>query len=417
MQQRVVITGMGAVSPYGQGVDTLWHGLCSGQAALRSMDSSQVQGLACAIGGMVPPVKAKLISRDIRRTMSPMSIHACLAAWEALEQAGIDRAHIAGNAQGEEIESAYRVGISMGTTLGSPQALHDFFYEYITTKSVDSVRSTAFFKVMSHTVASNVAMACGLKGRLLAPSAACASGLAGIALAFDAVRYGKETMMLCGGADEFHILTAATFDRMNAASHATNARQASCPFDTNRNGIAVSEGAGVLFIESLESAKKRGATILAEITGYASNSSARSIAHPDSETMQACMAEALEDAHVHTHDIDYVNAHATSTPAGDAAEGNALEGLFGPQGVPVSSLKGHLGHTLGACGALESIACVRMMKEKLVLPTLHLDNPDSACGNLLHIRRNQTKSIQHCIKNAFAMGGMYYALVLSQYQD
>lgn len=224
-------------------------------------------------------------------------------------------------------------------------------------------------------------------------------------------------MMLCGGADEFHILTAATFDRMNAASHATEARQASCPFDAKRNGIAVSEGAGVLFIESLDSAKKRGATILAEITGYASNTSARSIAHPDSETMQACMAEALEDAHVQHDDINYINAHATSTPAGDTAEGNAIEGLFGAKAVPVSSLKGHLGHTLGACGALESIACVQMMKESLVLPTLHLENPDNTCGNLLYIQEIQAKYIQHCIKNAFAMGGIYYSLVLSQYKD
>lgn len=406
-KQRVVITGLGAISPYGEGCPALLNGLYGSLCALRPVDASDVAGLVYAAGGKVPHIDQKRINRELRRTMSPMSIYASLAAWQALEQAGIDRAQ----------PNKPRIGIAIGSTLGSSQALYDFFAEYIATGSVDGVRSTAFFKVMGHSVASNVAMACGASGRLLAPSAACSSGLCGIGLAYESIQQGKETMMLCGGADEFHILTAATFDRMNAASHEQDPLRASLPFDVKRSGIAISEGAGVLFLESLESALSRQATILAEITGYASNTSPHSIVHPDTDSMRQCMQSALEEAQLGTKDIDYVNSHATATLAGDSAEGQAIEKLFGAYTVPVSSLKGHIGHTLGASGALESIACIAMMQKNCLLPTLHLTEPDKACGKLDHVQKLRPQPLRHCVKNSFAMGGIYCSLVLSRYQE
>lgn len=423
-EQRVVVTGMGAVSPYGEGANALWSGLASGKTALHAIDASMVPGLLCAVGGVAPKVNEKRISRDVRRTMSPMSIHATLAAWEALAQAGLSEI-LNGNSKANNADTSNiaalknTLGVSIGSTLGSPRELHNFFAEFIQNGTLDSVRSTVFFKIMGHSVAANVAMACGVHGRLLAPAAACASGLMGIGLGFEAIRYGKERAMLCGGADEFHILTAATFDRMNAASHESEPCRASMPFNSQRNGIAVSEGAGVLLLESLDSAILRGAPILAEITGYASNSSTQSIAQPESESMYRCMERALSDAECTPKDIGYICAHATSTPIGDISEGQALEKLFGENGVPVSSLKGHLGHSLAASGALESIATIQMMQHGTLLPTLHTQNPDPNCGKLDHILAQRTienAPLRHCLKNAFAMGGINCSLVISAWQ-
>ncbi len=420
--QRVVITGMGAVSPFGEGCEllcqNLWQNHCGISALKEREGTTSTKGTEstgeaesertpmaseCAVGGLVPAIQTKRIPRDVRRTMSPMSMYATLAAWEALAHAGLDK------------NALPPMGIAIGTTLGSPEALHDFFYEYITQNNVDSVRSTTFFKVMGHSVASNLALALGVRGRLLAPAAACASGLVSLGLGYETIAHGLEERMLCGGADEFHMLTVATFDKMQAASHAKEPACASLPFDTRRSGVVVSEGVGLLLLESLESALARQAPILAEISGYASTTSPYSIAHPDSEGMRECMEKALNAASLDAHNIDYVNAHATATTAGDAAEARAIGALFGEHAVPVSSLKGHLGHTLAASGSLESIACVDMLQQQALLPTLHLQQLDSACAQLDHITTIRGKDITHCMKNSFAMGGIYASMVFSRF--
>ncbi len=402
-KQRVVITGMGAISPYGEGCHLLMEGLNEGRCAIAAFDPREVSGLSCRVAGRVPPVDSRRISRDLRRTMSPMSQHATLAAWEALSQAGLSP---------EATASFPRMGVSIGSTLGSPAALHEFFAEYIGSGGVDNVRSTTFFKVMGHSVASNVAMACRLTGRLFAPAAACASGLMGIGMGYECIAAGREQLMLCGGADEFHPLTVATFDRIQAASPCTDPLRASLPFHRARQGIVISEGAGVLLLENLESAMERKAPILAEIRGFASLTSAGNIAAPQPETMRRCMEEALDAAGIPPKDVSFVNAHATGTVAGDAAEGQAIAAIFGAQGVTVNSLKGHMGHSLAASGALETIACTVMLQQKRILPTLHLDDPDPACGALEHVRTPRPIPSGYCLKNAFALGGVHCSLVL-----
>jgi 3-oxoacyl-[acyl-carrier-protein] synthase II len=401
-KQRVVITGMGAVSPFGQGKECLWQGLHNGLCAVQFLPEARRDGLECAVAGIVPQLHYKYIAREFRRTMSAMSLNACLAVQEALGQAGFETACLP------------RMGIAVGSTLGSPQALQDFFSEYIQTGTIDAVRSTAFFKVMGHSVAANIAMTYGLRGRLLAPAAACASGLVSIGLGYESIAWGKENIMLCGGADEFHTLTLATFDRLGAASHEKSI-EASRPFDKDRQGIVVSEGAGVLVLESLSSAQKRGAAIKAEIIGYDTLTAPRSMAQPDSEGMQLCMQAALTSAGIHAANIDYVNAHATATKAGDIAEGLAIEKVFCPEAVPVSSFKGALGHSLAASGALESIVCVQMLEQGIILPTAHLRKPDPACGKLQYAQQKK-QTLSRIIKNSFAMGGVYSSLILQAWE-
>jgi len=402
-KQRVVVTGMGAVSPYGEGVVALMSGMRDNVCALRPLPEYQLQGLSCRVAGLVPPLDERRIPRELRRTMSPMSIFACLAAWEALAQAGFDPG-----------PALPRTGVAIGSTLGSPQMLHEFFDLFLRELSVESMRSTVFFKVMGHTVAANVALACGCGGRTLAPAAACASGLMSICLGYEAIAAGREERMLCGGADEFHLLTAATFDRLGAASHEADPESASRPFDSGRSGIVCGEGAGVMLLESLESALARNALVLAEIQGCSIVSSPANIAHPDAQAIADCMRQALHDASLSPQAVGYVNAHATATEYGDIAEGQAIREVFGKT-VPVSSVKGHMGHTMAACGALESIICIEMLRESVYFPTLNLENPDARCGDIAYLTAQARLKEAPVLKNSFALGGCNCTVIFDRF--
>ena len=395
---------MGCVTPYGEGCETLWENLVQEKCALQKTDLFSDTSLPITLAAQVPPINARRIVRQYRRTMSPMSVFACLAAEEALEMAHFSR------------ENHPRIGVAMGSTMGSPWETEAFFTEYGKNHSFDSIRSTSFFKTMSHSVAANVAMYCLCEGRLLAPSAACASALLSIGLGYESILLGKENIMLCGGADEVHMFTAATFDHMGAASHAENAERASLPFDANRDGLLVGEGAGVLLLEERESALQRGVPILAEIVGFGSRTSYRNIAQPSCEDMRACMEEALFQAKIDAAAIDYVNAHATATIQGDIAEGEAIGELFGNK-TAVSSLKGLLGHTLAASGAIELIAAIRMLKENLLLRNATLNCLDTRCGSINALQENLSLPIMYILKNAFAMGGIYTSLIIKKYTD
>ena len=387
--KRVVVTGMGAVSPYGEGVPAMFEGVSENRSALSPLPEYQLEGLSCRVAGLVPPLQEKRIPRELRRSMSPMSIFACLAAWEALTSAGLST------------RPEQRMGVAVGSTVGSPTMLHEFFEMFLREHSVESMRSTVFFKVMSHTVAANVA---------------CASGLMSLCLGYEAIAAGREEMMLCGGADEFHLLTSATFDRLGAASHSEDPDSASRPFDRDRTGIVCGEGAGILLLENLESAQARNAPILAEIRGAAMASSPGSIAQPDAAAIADCMRRTLVDADARPQDVAYVNAHATATEFGDIAEGQAIETVFG-SAMPVSSFKGHLGHTMAASGALESILCIRMMRSSTYSPTRGLRNPDVRCGNLNHMYKPLHKPSGLVVKNSFALGGCNCTIVFGRLSE
>ncbi len=404
-KRRVVITGMGAVSPYGKDCNTLWNGLKSNVCALQALDSEKTKNVNFKNAGIVPKLNEKIIPREVRRAMSPMSIYATLAAWEAIEMAGYTLENLPEN-----------LGVCASSSLGSTFALEDFFREYIENDNIESVRSTVFFKVMSHTIATNISMACKLNATLLAPSAACATGLVSMGMAYEDIAYGKEECMLAGAADEYHILTSATFDKLGAASYALDPQKASRPFDKGRDGLVISEGAGIVFLESLESAKKRNATIYAEVSGYATKASSTNIAFPDSHIMSQCMEKSLKSAKLNKEDINYINAHATATLAGDVAEAQAIEILF-KNTVPTSSLKGYMGHTLAASGALESIASVFMLQENLLLPNFNLDEIDPLCNNIKLLQEKSEQEVTHILKNSFALGGIYASLILSKYTE
>lgn len=407
--RRVVVTGMGAVSPYGKGVDVLHDALRRGQSGIsRAPSLETIADLGPRVAGLVPDVGIETMPRKVRRSMSAMSAYAYLAALEAAGAARLEDDALHGG----------RVGVALGSTLGSPESLESFFRQYLAARSMDQVKSMVFFRIMSHTAAVNLAQALGVTGRVLAPSAACSSGCQAIGLGYEAVATGRQDAMLCGGTDEFHPLVTGTFDLMRAASSGYNRapERTPRPFDAARDGVVCAEGAGVLLLESLERAQGRGAPILAEILGFASLSDSASIAEPSPDPIMACMRAALADAGRDARDVAYVNAHATGTELGDIAESRAIAALFGSR-TPVSSLKGHMGHTMAASGALETIASIAMIRAGTLIPTRNLETVDERCAGARLIQTPVAAAGTLVVKNSFALGGINCSLVLRGWDD
>ena len=407
--RRVVITGMGAVSPYGKGLDILFESLIEDKSAITSLSNlADIKGLRSWVAGLVNGIDPKEIPRKYRRSMSSMSIYATMACREALDQARLNEEQCTGG----------QMGVAIGSTIGSTLTTQEFFNNLLSTGSLEQMKSTVFFKIMNHSCAANVSQILGITGRTLSPSAACSTSCQAIGYGYEMIAFGKQEFMLCGGTDEYHPLFTGTFDILNAASVNFNdhPNRTPRPFDRDRDGVVCSEGSGILLLESQDSAEKRGANILSEIIGFATVSDPSNIANPDMASIKRCMQLALSDADIKPEEIDYVNAHATSTIQGDIAESEAISELFG-NNTPVSSFKGHLGHTMAASGALESIALVEMINRGCLIPTLNLENIGDACSNIRHICELETTNIKTAIKNNFALGGINSSLVIRRYKD
>jgi 3-oxoacyl-[acyl-carrier-protein] synthase II len=407
--RRVVITGTGVVSPFGRGIEELLDALLAGRSGVVNVPAlAEITGMRTRVAALATGVDPMEIPRKFRRSMSSMSVFATLACQDAAAMAGLTEAQLCGG----------RLGVSIGSTTGSPQTMQEFFREFGIDNSLEKMKSTLFFHIMNHSCASNVAQALGVTGRILAPAAACSTSCHAVGYAAEMIGLGKQDFMLCGGADEFHPLTSGTFDIMNAASTAFNDSPTSTPrpFDLARDGIVCGEGSGILLLETLDSAVTRGAEILAEITGFATNSDPGSIANPNALCIADCMRQALDDAQVKPEQVDYVNAHATATEQGDIAECEAIAAVFG-NATPVSSLKGHLGHAMAASGTLELAACVEMLRRGVLIPTLNLEQIDPRCANVQHVQAVAERPITTIIKNNFALGGVNSSIILRRYQQ
>jgi len=407
--KRVVITGMGAISPFGRGVDTLMKALLLGESGVRTLpELADIGGIRTRVAALVPGVDPGEIPRKYRRSMSAMSVFAALATGDAIAQGGLS---------GEQVRGG-RLGVSIGSTIGSPRTTQAFFDDFRTDNSVERMKSGVFFQIMNHSCAANVSHMFGITGRTVAPAAACSTGSLSVGYAAEMISMGKQDLMLCGGADEFHPLTAATFDIMNAASSHFNESPGRTPrpFDRDRDGVVCAEGSGILLLESLDSALRRGAGILAEVIGFASTSDPESIANPNAANIGNCMRQALLDAGIGPADVGYVNAHATGTELGDIAESEAIRSVFGDR-VPVSSLKGNLGHAMAASGALELAASVEMMRRGILLPTHNLDHVDPLCASVAHVREGARRRVDTVMKNNFALGGVNSSLILRRFRQ
>jgi 3-oxoacyl-[acyl-carrier-protein] synthase II len=401
---RAVITGYGAVTPIGYSVPEMMQSLAAGVCATQRMppEWNRYGKLRCQVGAPIEVRDPKAIPRAQRRTMSTMSIIAVQAAIQAIAHAKIDPATIAADK---------RFGCIMGSTTGSPEAITHTYELLLSKNEYMMLGASEFFRCVSHTVALNVAQYFGIKGLVTATSAACASGLQAVGAAYDQIRLGRQDVVLCGGGEELHETTVGSFDILYAASAGFNDSPSKTPrpFDVKRDGLVCGAGAGVIVLEEYEHALKRNAPILAEVVGYHTCSNGTHVSQSDDVSMTDCMNITLESAKLKPKDIGYVGAHATGTPQGDAAEAKAIENVFGRH-VPVSSLKGNMGHTLGASGPIELAATIEMMRSGVVNPTHNLDEIDPACANLTHVRENTPLKFDAFLKNSFAFGGINSAI-------
>ena len=406
-ERRVAITGIGVVAPLGLSYQALKSALFEGQSSVVRMTEwvDNPRGIATRLASPVTNFDPGCIARKFRRSMSRVAVFAVEATAGAMKDAGLAV---------EDFQNQ-RTGICYGSTMGGIGVLEDYFKNYMQTQSYTAgATSMTFLKIMSHTCAANIAITYAIPGPVVATCTACAASTQAIGAAYEAIKSGKLDRVVAGGAEELHIGVAAVFDLLTATSTKFNDSPALTPrpFDERRDGIVVGEGAGTLILEDYDLAKRRGARIYGEVAGYYSNNSSIHMTNPSVEGLAECVKGALDDAGITAREVQYVNAHATATPVGDAAEAQALGQTFGVD-IKVSSTKGHIGHLMGATGAIEVIACLAMLEHKILLPTRNLDKPSEDCMGVTHIFRNEPMAGLNCIlKNSFAFGGINASLIL-----
>ena len=312
---------------------------------------------------------------------------------------------------GDEIKDG-RMGVASGSSTGSTDAVASMARLLLEGES--DCNANTYIKMMPHTTAANIALFFGLKGRIIPTSSACTSASHAIGYSFEAIKYGLIDMMIAGGAEELCPSEAYVFDTLYATSTKNSTPNLTpCPFDKDRDGLVLGEGAGFLVLESEESVKKRGIVLIAEVVGCASTSDGTHITQPNPNTMKEAMALALKSANLNPKDIKYINAHATATTLGDIAESKATNELFG-ENIAISSTKSYLGHTLGACGGIEAIFSIEMMRQNLFYPTINLKNIDEKCAKLNYLREISQIKTDYVMSNNFAFGGVNTSLIFKK---
>ncbi|MCC6876510.1 MAG: beta-ketoacyl-ACP synthase [Sandaracinaceae bacterium] len=400
-----MITGLGLVTPIGVGLEAVSQAMRASASGVRyQKDWDAIGHLRTRLAGEVAAIKLAGSDRKKLRSMGRVARLALTATEQALADAGLSE---------DEVRAA-RTGLAYGSTHGSSTAYVDFARPLLAKDSFEGLPATSYLKFMSHTCAANLAQHYGIRGRVISTCAACVSGSQAVGAGLEAIRAGRADVMICGGAEELHWTHAGVFDLMLATSTGYNDRphESPRPFDRDRDGLVIAEGAGTVVLERYEHARARGARIWAELAGYGTNCDGTHVTQPSVEGMAAAMELALDDARVDANMIDYVNAHATATEVGDLAESHAVHHVLGAK-VPISSSKGFMGHTLGACGAIEVGLCVAMMQGKFLAPTRNLERPDPRCAQLDHVigdARDASPSV--VMSNNFAFGGINTSLVL-----
>lgn len=401
--RRVVITGMGIYSCIGKNLEEVKNSLYEGKSGIIYDPSRASFGYRSPITGFVEEPDLKpLLSRRQRISMGQEAQYAYMATIEALKLAGID----------EDFLNANEIGILYGNDSTAKA----------TVESVDIIRekgdttlvgSGAIFKAMNSTVTMNLSTLFKLKGINLTVSAACASGSHSIGLAYHLIKSGLQDCIIAGGAQEINKEAMGSFDGLGVfATNVENPEKASKPFDKDRDGLVPSGGGATLIVESYESAKKRGANIIAEIVGYGFSSNGDHISTPNVEGPSRAMQRALDDAQMTADQIDYVNAHATSTPVGDANEAKAIFEVFGKSNPYVSSTKSMTGHECWMAGASEVIYSLLMMQNSFIAPNINLENPDEDSQKLNIVKKTLNKKIDVFLSNSFGFGGTNSALIL-----
>lgn len=404
--KRVVITGVGAVCAFGRDWNSVQAAFDAQQNAVRYMPVwEEFEELEARLAAPLPSYQTPAHwTRKQLRSMGPVAQYAVDAAEQALQNAGL---------LGSDLILNGSMGVAAGSSAGSTADILDV--GLLLSHLPNQFSANTYVRMMPHTTAANIAIFFGLSGRVIPTSSACTSGSQGIGYAYEAIKYGKIPMMLAGGSEQLCPSEVYVFDSLYAASRRNGQPEATPrPYDADRDGLVIGEGGCMMVLEELEHAQARGAQIIAEIVGYGANSDGTHITRPEKTTMQRCMELALADADLPPSAIGYVSGHGTATEHGDIAETQATAALFGH--IPISSPKSYLGHTLGACGALESWFAIEMMRSGRFAPTLNLNRIDPRCGEADYIcGSSRAIDTEFVMNNNFAFGGVNTSLIFKRW--
>ncbi len=408
MEHRVVITACSAISPIGHGKDDIVASLTHGISGVKTLREDEMisRFIHSRVYGTVDYPIAYDFNRQNRKTMGPVAYYACQVAKEVLAEAGLPGEFVTGG----------RLGIAFGSIHGSPTVQRDIykiFFEAKDKSTYQSIGAVDYLKSMVHTTAVNISKMFGITGRIIASGTACTTASQSIGYGYEAVKYGLQDAMLCGGADEYDTITVAVFDNLLACSTSFNDRpdQTPRPFDRARDGLVVAEGAGAVMLEDYEFAKKRGANILAEVIGFACNSNGGDLILPNLDGITKTLQLSLENAGINASEVDLVSAHATATKMGDIIEAQATGAVFGREPYVVA-LKSYMGHTMAACGAIETVLMIYMMQEGFIAPTLNLVDIDERCAMVRHVQKLIEQPVRTAAIQNFAFGGVNTSLLI-----
>lgn len=411
MERRVVITASSAITPIGHGRDPIVESLLKGVSGVKPLREDELisRFIHSKVYGTVDYPINYDFKRQFRKTMGPVAYYACQVAKEVLEQTGLT----------ENFITSGRLGVAFGSIHGSPTVQRDIyrtFFGALDKKDYQTIGAVDYLKSMVHTTAVNITKMFGITGRVISSGTACTTSSQSIGYGYESVKFGMQEAMLCGGADEYDTITVAVFDNLLACSTAFNSapHRTPRPFDKLRDGLVVGEGAGAVMLEEYEFAKKRGANILAEVIGFACNNNGGDLILPNLRGITETLKLGVDCAKINPQDVDLVSAHATATKMGDIIEAQAISAVFGADPYVVG-LKSYIGHTMAACGAIETIMSLYMMQEGFIAPTLNLEEIDERCAMIKHVQ----KVLQHPVKTAaiqnFAFGGVNTILMIRKF--
>lgn len=412
MKTRVVVTGMGAITPIGNDVESFWQALKDKTLGIGPITYFDTADFKCKLAAEVKDFDAKAyMDPKTARRMEPFSQFAVAAAKQALDQSGIDM----------EKEDPFRVGVSVGSGIGSLQAM-ERSEKKLLEKGPSRVEPLLVPLMICNMAAGNVAIQFGLKGKCINVVTACATGTHSIGEAFRAIQYGEADVMVAGGTEaSITPIGIAGFTSLTALNTTDDPKRASIPFDKDRNGFVMGEGAGVVVLESLEHAKARGANILAEVVGYGATCDAYHITSPaeDGSGAAKAMEFAMKDAEIMPEQVDYINAHGTSTHHNDLFETKAIRLALGDQAekVKINSTKSMIGHLLGAAGGVEFITCVKSIQDGYVHATLGLEEPGEGCDLDYTQGDGVEMNVNYAISNSLGFGGHNASLIVRKFSE
>jgi len=412
-ERRIVVTGMGTVTPFGVSVDTLWDNLIEGRCGLSRVSLFDTSDFDVRIGGEIPNWDAaKYLDGKLIKRLDRYVQFALVACDEAYKQSGLDASR----------EDPRRMAVVFGSGIGGMNELEQQ-YARLAEKGPSKVSAFTIPKLMVNAASGNISITYGIKGSSMAVTSACASATHAIGEAIHCIRRNEADVVFTGGSEAAMTrLALAAFASMKALSRRNDdPRRASRPFDRDRDGFVLAEGAGALIFEELQHAQRRGAPILAEVIGFGASSDAGHITQPpeDGEGAASAMRIAIQDAGMSVADVDYINAHGTSTPLGDLAETVAIKTVFGPAAkkLVVSSTKSAVGHSLGASGGVELAVSIRAVQSSVVPPTINLDHPGEGCDldYCPHVARD--RKLQVAMSNSFGFGGHNACVIVRRFDS